>query len=72
MPPFAPLKRNDLVRALRKAGFTGPESGGRHSLMRRGTLTLAIPNPHRGDIGRALLAEILRQAQIPRDQSEKL
>jgi hypothetical protein len=40
--------------------------------MRRGTLTLAIPNPHRGDIGRALLAEILRQAQIPRDQSEKL
>jgi predicted RNA binding protein YcfA (HicA-like mRNA interferase family) len=33
--------------------------------MRKGTLTVAIPNKHKGDeIGRALLKEILRQAEI--------
>ncbi len=33
--------------------------------MRRGKLTVAIPNRHKGDeIGRALLKEILRQAGV--------
>ncbi len=33
--------------------------------MRKGKLTAAIPNKHKGDeIGRSLLKEILRQAEI--------
>jgi predicted RNA binding protein YcfA (HicA-like mRNA interferase family) len=72
MPRFGPIKRKDLVYYLRRAGFAGPESGGRHQLMRKGTLTLAIPNPHQGDIGINLLKEILRQAQITRSQWERL
>jgi predicted RNA binding protein YcfA (HicA-like mRNA interferase family) len=64
MPPFGPIRRRDLIAALRKLGFAGPFSGGRHEFMRRADLVLTIPNPHRGDIGRDLLARILRQAGI--------
>jgi hypothetical protein len=32
--------------------------------MARGTLKLRIPNPHRSDISKSLVAEILRQAGI--------
>jgi predicted RNA binding protein YcfA (HicA-like mRNA interferase family) len=61
-----------LVRALRKAGFEGPFSGGKHQFMIRGQRTLRIPNPHQGDIGRELLAHILRQAAIDRVDWERL
>ena len=71
MPRFGPIRRGDLIRALRRAGFSGPVPGGRHEAMRRGTLTVPIPNPHRGDIGRDLLREILRQAQITREEWER-
>lgn len=37
-----------------------------------GGITLFIPNPHGGDISRSLLARILRQAQIPREQWDQL
>jgi hypothetical protein len=40
--------------------------------MVRGDNTIRIPNPHRGDIGRELLADILRQAGISRDEWEAL
>ncbi len=36
--------------------------------MQKGTLKLFIPNPHGGDISTGLLAKILRQAGIDRDQ----
>jgi predicted RNA binding protein YcfA (HicA-like mRNA interferase family) len=72
MPRFGPIRRKDLIYYLRRAGFNGPESGGRHQLMRKGVLTLAIPNPHQGDIGIGLLKEILRQAQISRRDWEKM
>ncbi len=32
--------------------------------MQKGELDLHIPNPHRGEISRSLLREILRQAEI--------
>ncbi len=32
--------------------------------MERGTLTIRIPNPHQGDIGKEVLARILRQAGL--------
>ena len=71
MPPFGPVRRAELVRALRSLGFEGPYSGGRHQFMVRGDRTVRIPNPHHADIGRDLLARILRQARIDRVEWEK-
>jgi len=53
-----------LVQKFRKLGFDGPYSGGRHLFMVKDKLKIHIPNPHRGDISRHLLSEILRQAGI--------
>jgi predicted RNA binding protein YcfA (HicA-like mRNA interferase family) len=72
MPPFGPISRRKLVRALRDAGFKGPFTGTDHEIMQRGDLALRIPNPHRGDIGRNLLVEILKQAGISRKEWERL
>ncbi len=36
--------------------------------MRRGDLTVIIPNPHDGDVGVGLLARLLRQAGLSRDE----
>jgi len=72
MPPFGPISRKDLIRYLRAMGFDGPYSGGKHSFMLKGDLTLTIPNPHKDDIGRELSARILRQAGISRKEWEQL
>jgi len=68
MPAFGPISRKDLVRRLRKLGFDGPFSGGKHQFMVKDDMTLTIPNPHKGDIGRELLSRILRQAGISRKE----
>ena len=57
---------------MRQAGFEGPFSGGKHQFMKRGALTLPIPNPHHKDIGRRLLAELLAEANIPKTDWEEL
>lgn len=57
-----------FIKRLKILGFDGPFSGGRHLFMIKGGLKLHIPNPHRGDISAALLAEILRQAGIGIDE----
>ena len=72
MPPFGPISRRGLIRALRKAGFDGPYTGGKHAFMVRGELALTLPNPHQGDIGRELLARILRQAGLSRREWKSL
>lgn len=72
MPHFGPIKRRDLIRYLRQVGFEGPYSGGKHQFMIKGDITLRLPNPHRRDVGRELLARILRQARIQRDEWEEL
>ena len=54
----------NLVKKFRNLGFDGPYSGGRHLFMVKGNLKIRIPNPHRGDISRHLISEILRQAGI--------
>lgn len=72
MPPFGPIKRRDLIRYLRELGFNGPTSRGKHQHMKKGDITLTIPNPHQGDISKDLLAKILRQAGISRDEWESL
>ena len=72
MPALGPIKRRDLIRNLRKLGFDGPYTGGRHEYMIKGTLKLFIPNPHQGDISGSLLARILRQAEIDREEWTRL
>ena len=72
MPPFAPVKRTALIRALREVGFTGPHSGGSHQFMIRGQQKVFIPNPHGGDIGKSFLLRILRQADISKEEWEKI
>jgi hypothetical protein len=72
VPPFGPVKRQDLIRHLRKLGFNGPYSGEKHQFMIKGDITLRLPNPHRSDIGKELLARILRQARVNRDEWERL
>lgn len=47
-------------------------SGTKHQFMVKGDLTVFIPNPHRGDIGKDLLARLLRQARISRAEWEEL
>jgi hypothetical protein len=53
-----------LVHGFLRPCFDGPYSGGRHLFMAKGALKVRIPNPHRGDVSRHLLSEILRQAGI--------
>jgi predicted RNA binding protein YcfA (HicA-like mRNA interferase family) len=72
MPPFKPVKRKDLIKALRSAGFEGPYTGGKHEFLVKGQLRLVLPNPHQGEISKDLLARILRQANLTREEWEKI
>jgi predicted RNA binding protein YcfA (HicA-like mRNA interferase family) len=36
MPRLGPIKRKDLIAALKRAGFSGPKSGGKHGYMLKG------------------------------------
>ena len=72
MPPFGPIKRRDLIRALRQLGFNGPFSGGNHQYMVLLQLKVTIPNPHKADISKGLLTKILAEAGISREQWESL
>ena len=62
------ISHKKFLQKLRRLGFDGPYSGGRHLFMARGTLKLHVPNPHQGEISKHLLAEILRQAEIDFDE----
>ncbi|MCL4709372.1 type II toxin-antitoxin system HicA family toxin [bacterium] len=72
MPSFVPIKRKDLIYYLRQIGFDGPYSGGKHQIMIKGNLTLRVLNPHQSDIGKELLARVLKQAGISKEDWEKL
>ena len=72
MPTIGPIKRRDLIRYLKQLSFEGPYSGSKHQFMRKEDITVWLPNPHGDDIGRGLLAEILRQAGIEKDEWEQL
>ena len=72
MPRFGPVKRRELIVWLRRIGFSGPYIGGKHEFMQRDNISLTIPNPHGGDIGPGLLARLLRQARVTREEWERL
>ena len=62
MPKNISLRK--LIQKFHRLGFDGPYSGGRHLFMVKGPLKVRVPNPHRGDISKHLVSEILRQAGI--------
>ncbi len=68
MPRLTPVSHREFVERLRELGFDGPYAGGRHPQMRRGNVTLIIPNPHEGDIGVGFLRRLLNQAGISREE----
>lgn len=72
MPPFKPVKRNDLIKAFKKAGFEGPYAGGKHEFLIKGELRLILPSPHQSEISKDLLSRILHQANLTREEWEKL
>jgi predicted RNA binding protein YcfA (HicA-like mRNA interferase family) len=72
MPVFGPIKRKDLIRCLKVLGFEGPHSGGKHQYMLKDELRLTIPNPHKSDISKALLAKILEQGDVDLTDWEQL
>ena len=72
MPQFGPVSRRNLIRYLRSLGFDGPNPGGKHPSMARGSHVITIPNTHGEDIGRDLLKRILDQAGITREEWERL
>lgn len=72
MPRLGSIKRKDLIRFLRKAGFEGLYSGRNHQFMMKGDLSLRILNPHQSDISKGLLVRILKQAEIEKEGWEAL
>ena len=72
MPKFGLVKRKDLIRYLRQLNFTGPFSGGKHQFMVKENLKVRIPNPHKSDIDKNLLNEILKEIGIDKTKWEEL
>ena len=72
MPKFGSIKRKDLIRYLRQLNFTGPFSGGKHQFMVKENLKVRIPNPHKSDIDKNLLNEILKEIGIDKTKWEEL
>jgi predicted RNA binding protein YcfA (HicA-like mRNA interferase family) len=70
MSELNPISRKQLIRSLKKFGFDGPYSGGKHQYMIKENLKLTIPNPHQKEISPPLLARILRQAKIAKEDWE--
>lgn len=68
---LSPVTRSDFIRRLRRLGYDGPFSGGRHEFMVRDTRRLILPNPHRQDISSDLLARLLKQADVTRREWEQ-
>jgi hypothetical protein len=70
MPAWGPVSRRVLIQTLRTLGFEGPFPGGNHMFMQRGTTRLRLPNPHVADVSVGLLARLLQQGGITREEWE--
>ncbi len=67
MSKITSCSRNELIRKLRKLGFVGPFSGGKHSYMKKGNYRQTLPNPHSKDISAILVKEIIKQSGLSDD-----
>ena len=65
MPPFGPVKRRQLIAYLRKLGFAGPFSGGKHQYMTRGEVTVRDMKASTQEA--RLLNEFLSELQVETD-----
>ena len=72
MPKLSPISQSKLIIKLKKFGFNGPFQEGKHPYMIKEEISITIPNPHKGDISKHLLSEILRQADISSSEWNKL
>jgi len=72
MTKLRSISFNDFIKYLRKFGFEGPFSGGKHLYMLKNFIRLTVPNPHKKEISVDLLARILKQADISRKEWEKM
>ena len=68
MAKWPPISRRKFIKRLHELGFEGPFAGGKHPQMRRGSVTLIIPNEHEGDIGPGFLIRLLKQAGVSREE----
>jgi len=67
-----PISLNKLIKKLKSFGFDGPYSGSKHSFMIKANLKLRVPNPHKGDISKSLVSEIIKQGGISTKEWEEI
>lgn len=70
MSKLTSVSWNEMTKRLRVLGFEGPylSSGPHPYFMKKGDLTLDLPNPHKQDIGIDLLKKILNRAEVSREE----
>ena len=63
---LAPISRVRFVRRFRELGWEGPESGGNHQYMTKGSRTIRVPSYD--EIEPGLLRRILNEAGVSRSE----
>ena len=72
MSRFPAPTGNHLIKALRKLGFELVRTKGSHHFLRHADGRCTVVPVHRGEtIGRGLLAQILRDCELTRDDIQK-
>jgi predicted RNA binding protein YcfA (HicA-like mRNA interferase family) len=69
---FAPLSGRQLIKALRKMGFEVVRIKGSHHFLQHPDGRCTVVPVHRGEtIGRGLLAQILRDCDVTREELQE-
>ncbi len=71
MTTAPPVSVRELIRRLRLLDFDGPFPSGKDSYMRKGSARLMVPDLHAADLSVGLVAKIVRDAGISREDWEK-
>ena len=66
MPKFSNLSGQDVIRALKRLGFTVLRQSGSHVIMRRGVSGCVAPN-HK-EVKAGTVSGVLRQAGVSSDE----
>ena len=73
MSTLPSITANKLIRALRKIGFKVIRIKGSHHFLQHSDGRCTVVPVHRGEtIGRGLLAQILRDCEISREELQKM
>ncbi|HKK00113.1 MAG TPA: type II toxin-antitoxin system HicA family toxin [Desulfotignum sp.] len=73
MTTFPSITGSNLIRALRKIGFEVIRKKGSHHFIQHANGRCTTVPVHRGEtIGRGLLAQILRDCEISKEELQKL